>query len=58
MTGGCRPNRETERSVEAAGFRVDASTRRARGTWRRLEARAPHGAAEGAVPLSRDPDPG
>ncbi len=58
VTGGCRPNRETERSVEAAGFRVDASTRRARGTWRRLEARAPHGAGEGAVPLSRDPDPG
>jgi ubiquinone/menaquinone biosynthesis C-methylase UbiE len=58
VTGGCHPNRETERSVEEAGFSVDASTRRARGTWRRLQARAP-AATEGAgPPLSSDPDPG
>ncbi|HET7825901.1 MAG TPA: class I SAM-dependent methyltransferase [Anaeromyxobacter sp.] len=38
FTGGCHPNRETERAVEAAGFRADAATRRARGTMRRLEA--------------------
>ena len=24
ITGGCHPNRETERAVEAAGFRIDA----------------------------------
>ncbi|HEX9242473.1 MAG TPA: class I SAM-dependent methyltransferase [Anaeromyxobacter sp.] len=41
FTGGCHPNRETERSVKRAGFAVDAATRRARGTLRRLEARAP-----------------
>ncbi len=57
VTGGCHPNRETERSVVEAGFRLEASTRRARGTWRRLEARAPD-AARDALPLSRDPDPG
>jgi ubiquinone/menaquinone biosynthesis C-methylase UbiE len=39
FTGGCRPNRDTERAVEEAGFRIDASTRRERGTLRRLEAR-------------------
>lgn len=57
LTGGCHPNRETERSVAAAGFRVEASTRRARGIWRGLEARAP-GAAGEPVPLSSDLDPG
>jgi ubiquinone/menaquinone biosynthesis C-methylase UbiE len=41
FTGGCHPNRETERAVAAAGFEVDAATRRARGTLRRLAARAP-----------------
>lgn len=56
VTGGCHPNRDTERSVAAAGFQVDGSTRRARGTWRRLEARAP--TAGRAVPLSPDRDPG
>lgn len=43
-SGGCRPNRETERSVEAAGFAVEPGTRRERGTMRRLAARAPGGA--------------
>ncbi|HET7291343.1 MAG TPA: class I SAM-dependent methyltransferase [Vicinamibacteria bacterium] len=39
VTGGCRPNRETERTVEAAGFLVDPGSRRARGTMRRWVAR-------------------
>ena len=30
VTGGCHPNRHTERTVEAAGFRIDPDTRRAR----------------------------
>lgn len=47
LTGGCHPNRETERSVVAAGFVPSPESRRARGTWRRLEARAP---ASGAAP--------
>jgi ubiquinone/menaquinone biosynthesis C-methylase UbiE len=37
--GGCRPNRETERTVVAAGFEVEVSSRYASGTWRRLVAR-------------------
>ncbi|WP_242393419.1 class I SAM-dependent methyltransferase [Anaeromyxobacter oryzisoli] len=39
LTGGCHPNRETERAVEAAGFHVDPVSRRARGVLRRLTAR-------------------
>jgi ubiquinone/menaquinone biosynthesis C-methylase UbiE len=39
ISGGCHPNRDTERAVEAAGFRIDAGTRRARGNMRRLVAR-------------------
>jgi ubiquinone/menaquinone biosynthesis C-methylase UbiE len=39
ITGGCRPNRDTERAVMAAGFRVDAATRRVRGHMRRCVAR-------------------
>jgi ubiquinone/menaquinone biosynthesis C-methylase UbiE len=41
LTGGCHPNRETEAAIAAAGFEVDAGTRRARDTMRRLEARTP-----------------
>jgi SAM-dependent methyltransferase len=37
--GGCRPNRETERTVLAAGFEVELASRHASGTWRRLVAR-------------------
>jgi ubiquinone/menaquinone biosynthesis C-methylase UbiE len=40
LTGGCRPNRDTERLVEAAGFVIDAEGRRARGDLRRFAARA------------------
>jgi ubiquinone/menaquinone biosynthesis C-methylase UbiE len=39
VTGGCRPNRDTERNVEAAAFAIDRTTRRARGTLRRFVAR-------------------
>ena len=38
VTGGCHPNRETERAVEAAGFRIDATSRRAKGEMRRFAA--------------------
>ena len=47
VSGGCRPNRDTERTVEGAGFRIDAASRRARGNMRRLVARA--GSATDAV---------
>ena len=33
------PNRDTERAVAAAGFRIDPDTRRASGLLRRFEAR-------------------
>jgi ubiquinone/menaquinone biosynthesis C-methylase UbiE len=39
VAGGCRNNRDTERNVEAAGFRIDAGSRRAKGTMRRFEAK-------------------
>jgi ubiquinone/menaquinone biosynthesis C-methylase UbiE len=39
VMGGCHPNRETERAVEAAGFRIDALERRAHGGLRRFSAR-------------------
>ena len=39
ISGGCHWNRETERTVEAAGFRIDATTRRAKGDMRRFLAR-------------------
>jgi ubiquinone/menaquinone biosynthesis C-methylase UbiE len=39
FTGGCRPNRDTEAAVEAAGFTVVDGSRRAVGTMRRFEAR-------------------
>ena len=38
LAGGCRPNRATERTVEAAGFAIDPVTRRARGSMRRFVA--------------------
>jgi ubiquinone/menaquinone biosynthesis C-methylase UbiE len=39
LTGGCHWNRETERTVEASGFRIDGDTLRARGEMRRFVAR-------------------
>ncbi len=38
-TGGCHPNRDTEATVEASGFRIDAESRRANGTMRLFTAR-------------------
>jgi ubiquinone/menaquinone biosynthesis C-methylase UbiE len=51
VSGGCRPNRDTERTVEAAGFAIEPTTRRARGNMRRFVARrraATNGVAEGS----------
>jgi ubiquinone/menaquinone biosynthesis C-methylase UbiE len=39
LSGGCRPNRDTERTLEEAGLAIDPATRRARDTMRRFEAR-------------------
>jgi ubiquinone/menaquinone biosynthesis C-methylase UbiE len=40
INGGCHPNRDTERAIEAAGFAIDGEGRRAKGTMRRFSARA------------------
>jgi ubiquinone/menaquinone biosynthesis C-methylase UbiE len=50
VAGGCRNNRETERTVVEAGFEIDPTTRRASGTMRRFVARV------SAAPRS-DPPP-
>ena len=39
LTGGCHPNRETERAVEDAGFVIQSEGRRAKGKMRRFAAR-------------------
>jgi ubiquinone/menaquinone biosynthesis C-methylase UbiE/peroxiredoxin len=39
VAGGCHPNRDTEATVEHAGFRIDPEGRRAKGTNRRFAAR-------------------
>ena len=39
IAGGCHPNRDTERNVEAAGFRIEEDGRRARKSMRRFQAR-------------------
>ena len=39
LSGGCHWNRQTEQTVEAAGFHIDPATRRARGDMRRFVAR-------------------
>lgn len=41
LSGGCRPNRETEAAVARAGFDVVPETRRASGSMRRFAARPP-----------------
>jgi ubiquinone/menaquinone biosynthesis C-methylase UbiE len=50
VSGGCRPNRDTERALAAAGFEVAPEDRLAVGTWRRLVARRPQppGSGRGA----------
>jgi ubiquinone/menaquinone biosynthesis C-methylase UbiE len=40
LTGGCHPNRDTERTVEALGFHIEPEGRRANGDLRRFSARA------------------
>jgi ubiquinone/menaquinone biosynthesis C-methylase UbiE len=58
ISGGCHPNRETERTLEEAGLSIDPATRRARDTMRRFEARrAPSGGPEkrqGGLDVGRD----
>ena len=39
LTGGCHPNRDTERTVAAAGFEIEAEGRRAQANFRRFSAR-------------------
>jgi ubiquinone/menaquinone biosynthesis C-methylase UbiE len=39
FAGGCHPNRDTERAVEAAGFTIEAEGRRAEADFRRFAAR-------------------
>ena len=39
FSGGCRPNRETERAVESAGFAIETDGREARADYRRFSAR-------------------
>jgi len=38
LSGGCHPNRDTERAVERSGFSIEAADRRARGNLRRFVA--------------------
>jgi ubiquinone/menaquinone biosynthesis C-methylase UbiE len=38
VAGGCHPNRDTERNVEAAGFRIEEKGRRASRNLRRFQA--------------------
>jgi ubiquinone/menaquinone biosynthesis C-methylase UbiE len=40
LAGGCRNNRDTERTVVEAGFEIDPATHRASGTLRRFVARS------------------
>jgi ubiquinone/menaquinone biosynthesis C-methylase UbiE len=49
LAGGCHPNRDTERTVESSGFRIDPETRRARDEMRRF------GARPAGPPTSRPP---
>lgn len=39
LSGGCHPNRETERSVAESGFEIETEGRRAQGEMRRFSAR-------------------
>ena len=39
LSGGCHPNRDTERAVEASGFAIEEEGRRAKGDMRRFSAR-------------------
>ena len=39
LSGGCHPNRDTERAVESAGFAIETEGRAARADFRRFSAR-------------------
>jgi ubiquinone/menaquinone biosynthesis C-methylase UbiE len=39
LSGGCHPNRDTERAVEASGFAIEEEGRRAKADMRRFSAR-------------------
>ena len=39
ISGGCHPNRDTENTLQKAGFEIDPESRKANGTMRRLAAR-------------------
>jgi ubiquinone/menaquinone biosynthesis C-methylase UbiE len=52
LSGGCHPNRETERSVVKAGFEIQPEGRRGRGEMRRFVARPSAAVAPGAVRAS------
>jgi hypothetical protein len=70
LSGGCRPNRDTEAAVLRAGFRLVPGTRRARGAMLRLAASPPdqdrgppshpdgREAPNGASPFPLSPRPG
>lgn len=47
VSGGCRPNRDTEANVRKAGFEIDPADHRAHKTMRRFSARAASGATRG-----------
>lgn len=47
VTGGCHPNRDTERTVKESGFQIEWETRRAKRNMRRLSARPNGGTPKG-----------
>jgi ubiquinone/menaquinone biosynthesis C-methylase UbiE len=58
LTGGCHPDRDTEREVEASGFQVDRAGWRARGDMRRFVAGpVSRGTAGPASEFIARPDP-
>ncbi|TVP55690.1 MAG: class I SAM-dependent methyltransferase [Gemmatimonadales bacterium] len=52
VAGGCRPDRDTESTVRASGFRIDPSSRRAWSVFRRFDA-TPADRAESPTPGRR-----
>lgn len=56
VAGGCRPNRDTERTVERSGFTIDTEGRQARGEMRRFAAR-PAAPGEGTHPWTSRAEP-
>ena|SRR6266481_3941959 len=54
IAGGCHPNRDTERTVQSAGFAIEEEGRRSKGTMRRFQA-VPRGG--GLISSSSGPPP-